>query len=103
MMRLAFLAPGVSLGQPTLASRKFNVVIDLFAGQVDFRPIRRDRSIQIVVLTLSAVTFLATAVPTLRITRIDPAKTLRESRGRACLRMHPSSLQLGTALIFFGQ
>jgi macrolide transport system ATP-binding/permease protein len=31
-----------------------------------------------VVLTLSAVTVLATAVPALRIARIDPAKTLRE-------------------------
>jgi macrolide transport system ATP-binding/permease protein len=32
----------------------------------------------VVVVTLSAVTLLATAVPTLRIARIDPAKTLRE-------------------------
>ena len=32
----------------------------------------------VVVLTLSAVTLLATTVPTLRIARIDPAKTLRE-------------------------
>jgi ABC-type antimicrobial peptide transport system permease subunit len=31
-----------------------------------------------VVLTLSAVTVLATAVPALRVARIDPAKTLRE-------------------------
>lgn len=31
-----------------------------------------------VVLTLSAVTLLATTIPTLRIARIDPAKTLRE-------------------------
>jgi ABC-type lipoprotein release transport system permease subunit len=31
-----------------------------------------------VVLTLSVVTLLATTVPTLRVARIDPAKTLRE-------------------------
>jgi ABC-type antimicrobial peptide transport system permease subunit len=31
-----------------------------------------------VVLTLSAVTLLATTVPALRIARIDPARTLRE-------------------------
>jgi len=36
------------------------------------------QTIAMVVLTLSAVTFLATAVPTLRVARIDPAKTLRE-------------------------
>ena len=35
-------------------------------------------TILVVVLTLSAVTLLATTVPTLRIARIDPAKTLRE-------------------------
>jgi ABC-type antimicrobial peptide transport system permease subunit len=35
-------------------------------------------TIAIVVLTLSAVTLLATAVPALRVARIDPAKTLRE-------------------------
>lgn len=35
-------------------------------------------TVLIVVLTLSAVTLAATAVPTLRITTIDPAKTLRE-------------------------
>ena len=35
-------------------------------------------TILVVVLTLSAVTFLATIVPTLRVARIDPAKTLRE-------------------------
>jgi ABC-type lipoprotein release transport system permease subunit len=35
-------------------------------------------TILIVVLTLSAVTLLATTVPTLRVARIDPAKTLRE-------------------------
>lgn len=35
-------------------------------------------TILIVVLTLSAVTLLAATVPTLRIARIDPAKTLRE-------------------------
>ena len=32
----------------------------------------------VVVLTLSAVTLLATIIPTLRVARIDPAKTLRE-------------------------
>jgi ABC-type antimicrobial peptide transport system permease subunit len=32
----------------------------------------------VVVLTLSAVTLLATTVPTLRVARIDPARTLRE-------------------------
>jgi ABC-type lipoprotein release transport system permease subunit len=31
-----------------------------------------------VVLTLSAMIVLATTVPTLRVARIDPAKTLRE-------------------------
>jgi ABC-type lipoprotein release transport system permease subunit len=31
-----------------------------------------------VVITLVVVTILATAVPTLRITKIDPATTLRE-------------------------
>jgi ABC-type lipoprotein release transport system permease subunit len=31
-----------------------------------------------VVLTLVAVTLLATTLPTLRIARIDPAKTLRD-------------------------
>ena len=31
-----------------------------------------------VVLMLASVTLIATAVPTLRIARIDPAKTLRE-------------------------
>jgi ABC-type antimicrobial peptide transport system permease subunit len=36
------------------------------------------RTILLVVLTLSVVTLLATAVPALRITRINPAKTLRE-------------------------
>ena len=35
-------------------------------------------TILVVVLTLSAVTLLATIVPTLRVARIDPAKTLRE-------------------------
>ena len=35
-------------------------------------------TILVVALTLSAVTLLATTVPTLRIARIDPAKTLRE-------------------------
>jgi len=35
-------------------------------------------TILLVVLTLSAVTFLATTVPTLRVARIDPAKILRE-------------------------
>jgi predicted permease len=35
-------------------------------------------TILLVVLTLSRVTLLATTVPTLKITRIDPAKTLRE-------------------------
>ncbi len=35
-------------------------------------------TILVVVLTLSAVTLLATTVPTLRIARINPAKTLRE-------------------------
>jgi macrolide transport system ATP-binding/permease protein len=35
-------------------------------------------TILVVVLILSAVTLLATTVPTLRIARIDPAKTLRE-------------------------
>ena len=35
-------------------------------------------TILLVVLTLSAVTLLATIVPTLRVARIDPAKTLRE-------------------------
>jgi len=32
----------------------------------------------VVVLTLSAVVLFATTVPTLRVARIDPAKTLRE-------------------------
>ncbi len=36
------------------------------------------RTLVVVVLTLSAVTLLASSVPTLRIARIDPAKTLRE-------------------------
>jgi macrolide transport system ATP-binding/permease protein len=36
------------------------------------------RTILLVVLTLSVVTLLATTVPALRITRINPAKTLRE-------------------------
>jgi ABC-type lipoprotein release transport system permease subunit len=31
-----------------------------------------------VVLTLSVVTLLASTLPTLRVARIDPAKTLRE-------------------------
>jgi ABC-type lipoprotein release transport system permease subunit len=31
-----------------------------------------------VILTLASVTLIATAVPTLRIARIDPAKTLRD-------------------------
>ncbi len=35
-------------------------------------------TILVVVLTLSSVTLLATIVPTLRVARIDPAKTLRE-------------------------
>jgi hypothetical protein len=35
-------------------------------------------TILVVALTLSAVTLLATIVPTLRVARIDPAKTLRE-------------------------
>jgi ABC-type lipoprotein release transport system permease subunit len=35
-------------------------------------------TILVVVLTLSAVTLLATIVPTLRVARIDPAQTLRE-------------------------
>jgi hypothetical protein len=35
-------------------------------------------TILVVALTLSAVTLLATTVPTLRVARIDPAKTLRE-------------------------
>jgi putative ABC transport system permease protein len=35
-------------------------------------------TVMVVVLTLSAVTLLATTVPTLRIARIDPAATLRE-------------------------
>jgi ABC-type antimicrobial peptide transport system permease subunit len=35
-------------------------------------------TILIVVLTLSAVTGLATAIPALRVARIDPARTLRE-------------------------
>jgi hypothetical protein len=35
-------------------------------------------TISTVVLTLSAVTFLATTAPTLRVAKIDPAKTLRE-------------------------
>jgi predicted permease len=35
-------------------------------------------TLSVVVLTLSAVTLLATAVPALRVARIDPAKTLRE-------------------------
>jgi ABC-type antimicrobial peptide transport system permease subunit len=35
-------------------------------------------TILLVVLTLAGVTLLAAAVPSLRITRIDPAKTLRE-------------------------
>ncbi len=35
-------------------------------------------TILVVVLTLSAVTLVATIVPTLRVARIDPAKTLRE-------------------------
>ena len=35
-------------------------------------------TIVVVVLTLSAVTLLATMAPTMRIARIDPAKTLRE-------------------------
>jgi ABC-type lipoprotein release transport system permease subunit len=35
-------------------------------------------TILVVVLTLSAVTLLATSLPTLRVARIDPAKTLRE-------------------------
>jgi len=35
-------------------------------------------TILVVVLMLSAVTLLATTVPTLRVARIDPAKTLRE-------------------------
>lgn len=35
-------------------------------------------TILVVVLTLSAVTLLATTVPALRVARIDPAKTLRE-------------------------
>jgi predicted permease len=35
-------------------------------------------TIVVVMLTLSAVTLLATMVPTLRVARIDPAKTLRE-------------------------
>ena len=35
-------------------------------------------TILLVVLTLSAVTLLATIVPTLRVARIDPARTLRE-------------------------
>jgi macrolide transport system ATP-binding/permease protein len=35
-------------------------------------------TILVVVLTLSAVTLLATIAPTLRVARIDPAKTLRE-------------------------
>jgi putative ABC transport system permease protein len=36
------------------------------------------RTILVVVLTLSVVTLLATIVPTLRVARIDPARTLRE-------------------------
>jgi hypothetical protein len=32
----------------------------------------------VVMLSLSAVTLLATTVPTLRVARIDPAKKLRE-------------------------
>jgi ABC-type antimicrobial peptide transport system permease subunit len=35
-------------------------------------------TILVVVLTLSVVALLATTVPTLRIARIDPARTLRE-------------------------
>jgi ABC-type antimicrobial peptide transport system permease subunit len=35
-------------------------------------------TVLLVVLTLAAITLLATAVPTLRIARIDPARTLRE-------------------------
>jgi ABC-type antimicrobial peptide transport system permease subunit len=35
-------------------------------------------TILVVALTLSAVTLLATIAPTLRVARIDPAKTLRE-------------------------
>jgi macrolide transport system ATP-binding/permease protein len=35
-------------------------------------------TIFVAALTLSAVTLLATIAPTLRVTRIDPAKTLRE-------------------------
>ena len=35
-------------------------------------------TILVVVLTLSAVTLLATTIPALRVARIDPAKTLRE-------------------------
>jgi ABC-type antimicrobial peptide transport system permease subunit len=35
-------------------------------------------TILLVVLTLSAVTLLATTVPALRVARIDPAKALRE-------------------------
>jgi ABC-type antimicrobial peptide transport system permease subunit len=35
-------------------------------------------TILVVVLALSAVTLLATAIPALRVARIDPAKTLRE-------------------------
>lgn len=36
------------------------------------------KTILLVVLTIAAITFFATAIPTLRISRIDPARTLRE-------------------------
>lgn len=36
------------------------------------------QTIVAVILTLAAVTFIATTVPTLRIARIDPAQTLRQ-------------------------
>jgi ABC-type antimicrobial peptide transport system permease subunit len=35
-------------------------------------------TVLLVLLTIAAITFLATVVPTLRIARIDPARTLRE-------------------------
>jgi ABC-type antimicrobial peptide transport system permease subunit len=77
----------IDVGQPGVSAAALGLLSGLMLSAGTLRAMRSVvygvgvydwPTILIVILTLSAVTLLATTVPALRVARIDPAKTLRE-------------------------